>query len=154
MYSSANGAHPIFVFRPCIDDMLECAGFVSKDTAKVQDVFDRLEGRGYYDQPGATQDGLVALERARTHYATVTGEGDVQFLEQFFFRISNKALWAIEWLRNAPEAHYALFPQDRQQDSHRIEVLQKLIDAFFAYMEAMHMKSSNRNRLQKMLFNR
>lgn len=154
MYSSANGAHPIFVFRPCIDDMLECAGFVSKDTARVHDVFDRLENRGYYDLPGATQDGLVALERARTRYATEKGEGDVQWLEQFFFSISNRALWAIEWLRNAPEAHYVLFPQDRQQDSHRIEVLQKLIDAFFAYMKAMHMMSSNRNRLQKMLFKR
>ena len=152
MYASANGAHPIFVFRPCIDDMLEYAGFVSKDIARVHDVFDRLEGRGYHDQPGATQDVLVALERARTRYATVTGEGDVQWLEQFFFPISNKALWAVEWLRNAPEAHYALFPQDRRQDSHRIEVLQKLIDAFHAYLKAMHMMGSNT--LQKMLLNR
>ena len=48
-------------------------------------------------------------------------------------------------LSDTTEAGYAIFRRDRQQDSHRIEVLEKLIDACYAYLKAMHMILAERS---------
>lgn len=142
MYSSANGDHPIFVFRPSIDDMLEWATFVPRDIVELQSVFTRLENRGHPDQPGATQDEIAAIELARTQYATNTvtgGYGDVQFLERTFFPIALDGLSLLQVYKTRPKAHYVIHSEDWETDLHRIEIFQKLTVAFYAYLKAMHM---------------